>query len=59
MKTSTENRVAGAARQASGKTKIAAGKLTGSTRLKAKGHAEAAAGKIQKKAGDVQRARGR
>jgi uncharacterized protein YjbJ (UPF0337 family) len=59
MKASTHDRVAGVSKQARGKTKTAAGKVTGSARLKAKGRLQTAAGKVQKKVGDRERARGR
>ena len=59
MKNSTNDRIKGSARQVRGKAKIAAGKVTGSTRLKAKGYADVAVGKTQKKMGDMERARGR
>ena len=42
-----KNRVQGAVKEASGSIKEAAGKLTGSDRLKAKGIAERIEGKIQ------------
>ena len=58
MKISTKDKIAGSAKVAKGKTKVAAGKLVGSTRLKAKGYADQVAGKMQKKAGDRERARG-
>ncbi|MDO8542271.1 MAG: CsbD family protein [Opitutaceae bacterium] len=59
MRTSTKDRVSGIAKQASGKAKIAAGRATGNTRVRARGHAERIAGKVQKKMGDRERARGR
>lgn len=59
MKNSTQDRVEGVAKQVKGKAKVAAGKVAGSTRLKAKGAVEVAAGKVQKRAGDAARARGR
>ena len=58
MKNSTHDRIEGRAKQVRGKAKIAAGKVTGSRRLKAKGHADVAEGKAQKRIGDVERARG-
>lgn len=59
MKNSTHDKLEGSAKQVRGKTKLAAGKVTGSTRLKAKGYADIAEGKAQKKVGDAERARGR
>jgi uncharacterized protein YjbJ (UPF0337 family) len=59
VKDSTHDRIEGRAKQVRGKAKVAAGKATGSARLKAKGRADIAAGKVQKKIGDSERARGR
>ena len=59
IKNSTHDRIEGSAKQARGKTKIAAGKVTGSARLKAKGRADVAEGKVQKKIGDEEKRRGR
>lgn len=59
VKNSTHDRVEGTAKQARGKTKIAAGKIAGSARLKAKGHTDVAEGKAQKRIGDMEKRRGR
>jgi uncharacterized protein YjbJ (UPF0337 family) len=59
MKDSTHDRIEGTAKQVRGKAKVAAGKLTNSTRLKAKGVADQIEGKVQKKIGDRAKARGR
>jgi uncharacterized protein YjbJ (UPF0337 family) len=59
MKNSTHDRIEGSAKQVRGKAKVAAGKATNSPRLKAKGYADVADGKVQKKIGDLDRARGR
>lgn len=59
VKASTHDRIEGRAKQVRGKTKVAAGKVTRSAKLKAKGYADIAAGKAQKKIGDKERARGR
>ena len=59
MKNSTKDKIEGVGKQVRGKAKIAAGKVTGSARLKAKGTADVAAGKVQKKMGDAERSRGR
>ena len=59
MKNSTHDRIEGTAKQVKGKAKVAAGKVTGSTRLKAKGYVDQAEGRLQKSAGDNARARGR
>jgi uncharacterized protein YjbJ (UPF0337 family) len=48
-----KDQVKGAARQASGAVKEAAGKLTGSKKTEVKGAGEKAAGKVQKTYGDV------
>lgn len=59
MKASTHDRIEGTAKQARGNVKIAAGKVSGSARLKAKGRADVAVGKMQKAAGDIAKRRGR
>ena len=59
VKDSTHDRIEGTAKQARGKLKIAAGKISGSARLKAKGRADVIEGKVQKKIGDVEKRRGR
>jgi uncharacterized protein YjbJ (UPF0337 family) len=59
VKDSTHDRIEGRAKQVRGKAKIAAGKVTRSTKLKAKGYVDVAAGKAQKRVGDMERARGR
>ena len=59
MKSSTHDRIEGRAKQVRGKAKVAAGRVMGSARLKAKGRADQLEGKIQKKIGDRARARGR
>ncbi|MFJ5486877.1 CsbD family protein [Hansschlegelia beijingensis] len=46
-----KNTVKGAAKEAVGKTKEAAGKATGDRELEGKGKGEAAAGKVQKAVG--------
>ena len=45
------DRIAGAAKQAKGAIKDAAGKVTGDTKLQAEGKADKAAGKIQSSVG--------
>lgn len=47
------NTVKGAAKEAVGKTKAAAGNATGDKSLKARGESEGAAGKVQKTVGKV------
>lgn len=50
----SENRIAGAAKKASGSVKEAAGKAVGNDRLRAKGAAEKASGTVQNKVGKAQ-----
>jgi uncharacterized protein YjbJ (UPF0337 family) len=59
VKDSTHDRVEGTAKQIRGRTKIAAGKVTGSTRLKVKGALDMLDGKVQQKIGNAERRRGR
>jgi uncharacterized protein YjbJ (UPF0337 family) len=59
MKDSTHDRIEGRAKQVRGKAKLAAGKVMGKSRLKAKGRADIVEGKVQKKIGDRERAKGR
>ena len=46
-----KDRIAGAAKQAKGAVKDAAGKLTGDTKLQAEGKADKAAGKVRSMVG--------
>ena len=46
-----KDRIAGAAKQAKGAVKDAAGKLTGDTKLQAEGKADKAAGKVRSTVG--------
>lgn len=48
-----KDQVKGVAKQAKGAAKVAAGKVTGNRRTEADGHADKAAGKVQKGFGDV------
>jgi len=59
VKASTHDRIEGSAKQVRGRAKIAAGKVTGSTRLKVKGALDVLDGKAQKKIGEMERRRGR
>jgi uncharacterized protein YjbJ (UPF0337 family) len=59
MKASTHDRIAGAKRQVRGKANIGVSKVTGSAGRNVKGRIQSAAGKVQKKVGDRERARGR
>lgn len=58
MKESTKDRVQGKTKEIQGQLKEAAGVLTGSDRLKNRGRTEQLAGKLQKKAGQVERVLG-
>jgi len=58
MKDSTKNRVEGKTREIQGTLKEAAGVLTGRRRWKSEGRAEAVAGKVQNKIGEVERVLG-
>jgi uncharacterized protein YjbJ (UPF0337 family) len=59
MKKSTEDQIAGTARQASGKIKQEAGRITRNRSLQAKGMVEKNVGKIQSAAGRAKARRGR
>lgn len=59
MKSSTGNRVAGAARQAKGAVKEATGKATNNRSLQAKGAAEKASGNAERKLGQAKNVAGR
>ena len=48
-----KDRLKGSAKQAKGAVKLAAGKLTGDTKLKAEGRADKAAGKVQSAFGSL------
>ena len=48
-----KDRIAGAANQAKGSVKEAAGKVTGDTKLEAEGKADKVAGKVQNTVGGV------
>jgi uncharacterized protein YjbJ (UPF0337 family) len=55
MKSSTQDKVEGTARELSGKIKEAAGRATKNPNLTARGQAEQTDGKIQKKVGDIKK----
>ena len=55
MKKSTEDRIEGAAREAKGKVKQEAGRITRNRTMQAKGFVEKHAGKAQKAAGSAER----
>ena len=58
MKSSTNDKVEGAAKNIAGTVKEAAGNATGNDRLKAEGKAEQAEGKTQKKIGEIKKVLG-
>jgi uncharacterized protein YjbJ (UPF0337 family) len=55
MKSSTENKVSGAAHEAKGKVKEVVGRVTNNRDLEAEGTAEKIAGKAERKVGDVKK----
>ena len=59
MKDSTRDKITGLAKQAKGRVESAAGELSGSSRLKAKGAADQVAGEVQERIGSLKKARGR
>ena len=59
MKTSTTDKIEGAAHQIKGKAKEVAGKLTGNPDMRDEGTVENAAGKVQSKVGDVKKVFGK
>ena len=59
MNSSTNDKLKGNAKQAIGKAKEVAGKVTGNPDLRNRGTAENLEGKIQKKVGDVKRVFGK
>jgi uncharacterized protein YjbJ (UPF0337 family) len=59
MKTSTTDKIEGAAHQVKGKAKEAAGKLIGNPDMRDEGTVENAEGKVQSKVGDVKKVFGK
>ena len=55
MKSSTTDKIEGAAHQAKGKVKEVVGKVVGNPDLQDSGTAEKVAGKVQSKVGDVKK----
>jgi len=53
MKTSTKDRIQGKFHEVKGKVREKAGQVVNDSDLKAKGHSENVAGKIQKKIGQI------
>jgi uncharacterized protein YjbJ (UPF0337 family) len=58
MKSSTQDRVEGTAKNIAGRVKETTGKAVGNPRLQAAGRAEKVEGQIQKKIGDIKQAIG-
>jgi len=59
MKSSNQDKVEGSAKDLKGKVKESVGRATGDRSLQARGNADQAAGKIQKKTGDVKKVFGK
>mgnify|MGYP001796678617 CR=1 FL=1 len=59
MKSSTRDKIEGAAHEAKGKAKEVAGKVFGNPNLQAQGTAEKVAGKVERKVGDVKKVFGK
>lgn len=59
MKSSTTDKIQGAAHEAKGKAKEIAGKVIGNPNLQDQGTAEKLAGKVQRKVGDVKKVFGK
>ena len=55
MNTGTKDEVKGMAHEVKGAIKATTGKVTGNSKLEAEGHVETAAGKFQKKVGEVEK----
>jgi uncharacterized protein YjbJ (UPF0337 family) len=55
MSTGTKDELKGSGHEVKGAIKATTGKVTGDGKLEAEGHAETAAGKVQKKVGEVER----
>ena len=55
MNTGTKDELKGNAHEVKGAIKATTGKVTGDAKLEAEGHAEKATGKVQKKAGEVEK----
>ncbi len=59
MKSSTTDKVEGAARQLKGKAKEVAGRIIGDPNLEDRGTVEKTAGKVQRKVGDIKKVFGK
>ena len=55
MKTSTQDKAEGTAKDLKGRAKESAGKLVGNDRLRSEGRADQTEGKAQKKVGDIKK----
>lgn len=58
MKSSTQDKAEGTAKNIAGSVKAATGKLVGNPRLEAQGRAEKVEGKIQTKVGEIKKVLG-
>ncbi len=58
MKSSSKDQAKGLFHQVKGSAKVAAGKMSGSSKLKAEGAVEKVVGKVQKRVGKVKKALG-
>ncbi len=59
MNSSTTDKIKGTAHEVAGKVKEEAGKSTGNPNLQDRGAAEKAAGKVQRKVGDIKKVFGK
>lgn len=55
VKSSTQDKIEGTAREAVGKFKVIAAKVTGNPRLEAEGHIDQVVGGAQKKVGEIKK----
>ncbi len=58
MKSSTQDKAEGTAKNIAGSVKEAAGKMTGNPRLRSDGKAEKVEGKVQEKVGEIKKVLG-
>lgn len=59
MKSSTQDKIEGAAKDLKGKAKEGAGKMTGDQEMRLEGKGDQGEGKVQKKVGDVKKVFGK
>jgi uncharacterized protein YjbJ (UPF0337 family) len=55
MNSGTKDELKGSAHEATGAVKATLGKVTGNSKIEAEGHVEKAAGKAQKKIGEIEK----